>query len=80
MPSEELFYNQSNLLERGWSKKLVNDLLGEPDDFSVNPHYRTGPPVRRYLSSRVMAAESSPQFQKHLEDREKRSAKAIAAT
>jgi hypothetical protein len=65
-----IYFNQKQLLERGWSRTLITKLLGEPDAKAVNPLYRTGPAIRRYLCSRVEAAEQSPIFLKHLSKHE----------
>lgn len=37
----------SKIIERpGWSRRPVDDLLGEPDEFKPNPKYTTGAPMR----------------------------------
>jgi hypothetical protein len=33
------FFNQKDLLKRGWSKDLIARLLGDPDWKKENPHY-----------------------------------------
>jgi hypothetical protein len=50
------------LRERGWSSALIAKLLGEPDGFKRNPHYRSAAPLRLYDAARVESAESSPEF------------------
>lgn len=55
----------SALKERGWSDGLIRRLLAEPDRLTVNPHYRSGPPVKLFVLQRVMAAEQHEDFQRH---------------
>lgn len=55
--------------ERGWTKGLIKDLLGEPDATARNPHYSTAAPMRLYLISRVEKAEESAEFQSRKKDR-----------
>ena len=59
----------STVKARGWSAGLIAKLLGNPDDFATNPHYRSGPMMRLYDLARVEAAEADPAFQAHLETR-----------
>lgn len=56
------FLSQSKILERGWTKKMVDTLLAEPDLFKRNPAYKSAPPMRLYLLSRVEQAEKQPEF------------------
>jgi hypothetical protein len=57
------YWAESTLLkERGWSKGRIAKLLKNPDKLVPNPHYRTGPKMRLYAQSRVIMAESSPEF------------------
>jgi len=53
---------QSWIKKRGWSERLIEDLLGEPDKYAVNMHYMSGPRVKFYRLSRVEAAESSEDY------------------
>jgi hypothetical protein len=70
---------ESTLLKRGWSKALVAELLGEPDKLGINPHYKSGPPTRLYLQSRVEEAERSPKWISSQEGRDgRREAAALA--
>jgi hypothetical protein len=41
---------------------MVRQLLGEPDQFRVNPHVRAAPRIRLYCVERVEAAERSEEF------------------
>lgn len=65
---------QSRLIsERGWTKGLIGDLLGEPDLLVDNPHYKTAPQMRLYFLDRVKEIEeTNPIFAKR---RKKRLAK-----
>ena len=49
----------TQLKARVWTDALIRDLLGPPDSTKMNPHYRSGPPMRLYDLSRVEAAEAS---------------------
>lgn len=71
MKEPTCFY-ASTLKERGWSEKLIQQLLGEPDEYGTNPHYKSGPPTRLFLRERVFQAEETPSFQTHIEKREQR--------
>src|SRR5215475_2433106 len=57
------YWTESTLLkERGWSKGRIAKLLKDPDKLVPNPHYSSGPKMRLYARSRVLAAEASPEF------------------
>ncbi len=58
--------------ERGWTKGLINDLLGEPDLFVDNPHYKSAAPMRLYFLDRVKHIEqTSDVFKSRRKDRQK---------
>lgn len=38
----------AGLIERGWSRAMVDSILGKADETRRNPHYRSGPPMRLY--------------------------------
>ena len=61
---EKVKITQSRLIsERGWTKGLIEDLLGEPDLLVDNPHYKTAPKMRLYFLDRVEEIEkTSPIF------------------
>ena len=40
------------LRERGWSDRLIRELIGAPDQTAANPHYRSGAPVQLYDAER----------------------------
>ncbi|WP_245607632.1 hypothetical protein [Streptomyces prunicolor] len=52
----------AGLRARGWTAGMVRQLLGEPDQFRVNPHVRAAPRIRLYCVERVEAAERSEEF------------------
>ena len=64
---------QSRLIsERGWTKGLIDDLLGEPDLLVDNPHYKTAPQMRLYFLDRVKEIEkTSPIFAARRKNRKK---------
>ena len=53
---------QSTLKARGWTAKLISDLLGEPDKTAPNPHYNKGALMRLYDWERVERAENEEEF------------------
>lgn len=58
--------SQSKLIERGWTKTMIDQVLGEPDMFKPNPAYKSAAPMRLYSIYRIEAAESHPYFADHL--------------
>ena len=50
------------LKERGWTESMIRDLLGEPDLYADNPHYKTAAPMRLWRLQRAEAAEAAPKF------------------
>jgi len=66
--------------ERGWTKKLIQQFLGEPDKEVDNPHYSSAPSMRLYKLDRIKEAEARDDVQKLLEKvREQRSRRRKAA-
>ena len=58
--------------ERGWTKGLISELLGEPDVFLDNPHYKSAAPMRLYFLDRVKHIEqTSDVFKSRRKDRRK---------
>lgn len=55
----ERYFHRAALLQRGWTKPLIADVLGKPDRVVTNPHHNSG---KMYLfePSRVQEAESVP--------------------
>lgn len=62
------------LKERGWRPRMIDRLLGEPDQTRPNPHSRRGPPVQLFDEERVVAAEATDEFRALLEKAEQRAA------
>lgn len=58
----KIHYTQSELLNSGWTMKLIEMFLGEPDDTAPNPHYENGAPMKLYLIRKVEAIEQSNIF------------------
>jgi hypothetical protein len=50
------------LKERGWTEAMIRDLLGEPDRYVDNPHYKSAGQMRLWRLQRVEAAEAAPEF------------------
>jgi hypothetical protein len=56
------FFTQKDLFGRGWSKRLIRDLLGEADWTAQNPHGASFAPMLCWRQDRVLAAEKTPTF------------------
>ncbi len=52
--------------ERGWTDYTIRRILGEPDKYACNPHYKNAAPMRLYLIKRVDEAEKSCYFTRHV--------------
>jgi hypothetical protein len=50
----------------GWTRRLIDRLLGEPDKLARNPHYASAAPMRLYLLERVAEVEQTPEYQRAL--------------
>jgi hypothetical protein len=57
------FFTQKDLFGRGWSKRLISDLLGEADWTAPNPHGAGFAPMRCWRLDRVLEAEKTLAFQ-----------------
>lgn len=71
---------KTELKQRKWNDRLIESLLGEPDEEKRNPHYRNAPPVKLYSIKRVLRKEKTKKFQAHLskrDDRETATKKAV---
>jgi hypothetical protein len=54
-------FSKSNLLKRGWSERVIAELLGDPDKRGRNA-YNWGRPISLWTRERVIEAETSPIF------------------
>jgi len=52
----------AGLRARGWTARMVRQLLGEPDLLRSHPYFRTAPQTRLYRVERVEAVEASEEF------------------
>ncbi len=50
------------LKARGWTEAMIRDLLGEPDLYADNPHYKSAAPRRLWRLQKAEAAEATPEF------------------
>ncbi len=57
----EDYYNQQQLMERGWSGRMISRLLGKPDEVQPNPYHRSGP-MKLFRKVRVLEVERSMTF------------------
>ena len=64
------------LKERGWTEAMIRDLLGDPDLYADNPHYKSAAPMRLWRLQRAEAVEASPEFAARRERAERQCAAA----
>ena len=57
------FVNLKALKERSWTQSKIDLWLKEPDRLIDNPFYRSGPPQKLYLLTRVKLQEKNKRFQ-----------------
>jgi hypothetical protein len=69
----------SEMKRHGWTEAAINSILGTPDRLAINPHYSSGPPMRLYRVERVLAAETTPEFEILLRSKEERKLSAAKA-
>lgn len=62
---------QSELLEKGWTKKLIAEFLGEPE-LKVNPYYKSGHPMKLWPKEEIEQVQNSSDFQKAFDKAQKR--------
>lgn len=60
--NKDVFYNQADLLKKGWTKKKIEMFLCKPDRFMRNPFYPKGALIKLYSYFRVDVAEKSEEF------------------
>ena len=70
--------SQKDLLEIGFSKKMINTLLPKPE-LKPNPHYPSASPMKEYKAEDVFAAMATKEFARMAEEHRKRSEIASAA-
>src|SRR5579863_8957973 len=74
------YYTKTDLRQRGWSERLITELLGHPDMRQPNPHHESAAPMLLWRDERVVEAERNAEFVAHQAKRSKRSAAAAAST
>jgi hypothetical protein len=55
--------SQSSLIKRGWTKRLISTLLGQPIKLMTNPYWWAGPKMKAYDLDAALEAEKDPRFQ-----------------
>ena len=60
--------------EHGFSERLVQELLGEPDATKPNPYWKAGAPMRLYDPARVEAAKKRREWKAYQPTRARRKA------
>jgi hypothetical protein len=73
------YLTKAQLLQRGWSEKLIREFLRKPDRIRINPFYRSAAPVQLYDRSRVERVESSADYRQARLKTERRKANAHKA-
>ncbi len=56
------YHTSASLKERGWSDTMIKNILGEPDDYMDNPHYKCAAPMRLWTVEHVRKAERRKVF------------------
>ena len=64
-PWKPTTYCKSDLLKRGWTQRMIDDLL-PPPTLKSNPHYRSAPPMLLWQIDLVEKTEQSEAFQSKL--------------
>lgn len=67
------------LRERGWTESMIRDLLGQPDRYVDNPHYKKAEPMRLWRLQRAEEAEAAPGFAQRRERADRQRAAAAKA-
>ena len=62
-----VYYTQASLLQQGWSIKLINKYLGDPDIWETNPKCPTWRSMKKYDVNRVYLASRNPEVSRRLE-------------
>ena len=57
------YFTKQELKERGWTTKMIDRFLPDPDDMIANMRHKYGPPVYQYKVWRVLNIEMSDDFQ-----------------
>jgi len=57
--------------ERGWTDKLIDTFMPEPDATAVNPNYKSGPPMLLFSVKRIERIEKREKFKAAREKAEK---------
>lgn len=70
---------KTEVLNRGWTEKMIQRFLGSPDRTKTNPHYRSAARMQLFDESRVVAAERTSDFVELEQKREVRRAGALKA-
>lgn len=73
------FVTKSTLKERGWTDLLIKIFLPQPHKTTTNPNYRSAPPMCLYKIAVVEQIEKSTEFQKEMEEAQKRKQRAKKA-
>ncbi|WP_425045352.1 hypothetical protein [Primorskyibacter sp. S87] len=65
------YAHSGDLKKRSWTESMIRDFLGEPDGIMKN-HYAGGRPVRMFLMTRVIEAETQPEWRRRVKLANKR--------
>jgi len=68
----------TSVLERGWTRAMVEMFLGVPDQLRQNPRHRSGALMRFYALSRIEAAEQSVVFVERKAKAQERAKRGVA--
>jgi hypothetical protein len=65
---KELYVSMKGLKAEGWTDKLIQKFLGEPDKTARNPMFASAAPVKLYNRTRVLSVSQTKEF---LEEKQK---------
>ncbi|MBQ2395631.1 MAG: hypothetical protein II304_01145 [Bacteroidales bacterium] len=71
MKTESKMITQSTIIEMGWTKSMINNLLPEPI-LKTNPHYKCAAPMKLWEESTVLQVMETEDFKIALEKANKR--------
>jgi len=73
------YLNRSELRERGWTNRAIEQFLPEPERTEQNHYHRTGPPIESWRRSTVEATERTAEFIRWRQNSARRKAAAAKA-
>lgn len=60
--SKDNYQTSWSLKKRGWTDTMIKSILGEPDEYRVNPYHKSAAPMRLWSEDKVRRAERTKAF------------------